>query len=100
MSPEETIAEIKQETFDIFKGSPHVWIIEERGAEFIVHTWSGPGHINGSGVGPPSSYPTLRKAAARFLQMLGVGAVAPQTWPENVCIGSIDCEPPETLPPS
>jgi hypothetical protein len=89
MTAEETIAEIKRETFDIFKGSPQVWIIEERGAEFIVHTWHGDGWKHGAGVLPPSSYPTLRKAAARMLQMLGVGAVAPQTWPEDVCIGSV-----------
>ena len=92
MSPNETIAEIKRETFDIFKDSPHVWIIEERGAEFIVHTWCGKDHVNGPGVGPATSYPTLRKAAARFLQMLGVGAVAPQTWPEDICIGATDQE--------
>lgn len=89
MTPDEEIAEIKRETFDTFKGSPHVWIIEERGSEFIVHTWSGPGHINGSGVGPPSSYPTLRRAASRLLQLFGIGPVAPQTWPEEACIGSI-----------
>lgn len=93
MTPDGIIAEIKQETFDIFKGSPHVWIIEERGAEFIVHSWSGPGHIHGSGVGPPGSYPTLRKAAARLLQLLHVGAVAPQTWPEDVCINLTSTAP-------
>jgi hypothetical protein len=89
MSPEQTIAEIKRETFEAFKDSPRVWMIEERGAEFIVHCWYGGEWKNGAGVGPPHSYPTLRKAAARFLQMLGVGPVAPQTWPEEVCIGEI-----------
>lgn len=96
MSPDEEIARIKQETFEAFKHSPRVWIIEERGAEFTVHTWTGADWQNGSGVGPPSSYPTLRKAAARLLQMLGCGAVAPQTWPENVCIGTINTAPPES----
>lgn len=97
MTPEETIAEIKQETFDIFKNSRNVWLIEERGADFIVHTWLGPDADHGSGVGPPNEYPTLRKAASRLLQMLGCGAVAPQTWPERVCIGNINCEPLEEL---
>jgi hypothetical protein len=41
------------------------------------------------GVGPPTEYPSLRKAAARLLQLLGVGAVAPQTWPESICIGHV-----------
>lgn len=100
MTPDETIAQIKRETFEIFKDSPHVWIIEERGAEFIVHSWYGATHGHGAGVGPPSDYPTLRKAAARLLQMLGCGAVAPQTWPESVCVGSVNSEPPDTPPPS
>lgn len=89
MTPDETIAEIKRETFGLFKDSRRVWILEERGAEFIVHTWNGNSDMHGAGVGPASSYPTLRKAAARFLQMLGVGVVAPQTWPEEICIGSV-----------
>lgn len=80
---EEEIADIKQETFDMFKTSPRVWIIEERDERFIVHRWT-PG-----GVGPASDYPTRRKAAARLLQLLEVGAVAPQTWPESVCIGTV-----------
>lgn len=89
MTPDETIAAIKKEVFDVLKHSRRVWIIEERGSEFIVHRWSGSEWKNGAGVGPPSAYPTLRKAAARLLQLLGVGAVAPQTWPEQCCIGSI-----------
>jgi hypothetical protein len=80
---DETVAEIKQETFDTFKSSRNVWIIEERGAEFIVHRWT-PG-----GVGAANDYPTLRKAVARLLQLLKVGPVAPQTWPEEVCIGNV-----------
>jgi hypothetical protein len=92
MTPEETIAEIKRETFDVFKDSRSVWIIEERGAEFIVHRWHGSEAKFGAGVGPSSDYPTLRKAAARFLQLLGTGPVAPQTWPEEVCIGTVTTE--------
>jgi hypothetical protein len=92
MSPDQEIAEIKRETFDVFKGSRQVWIIEERGAEFIVHQWSGSDGQYGPGVGPASSYPTLRKATARLLQLLAVGPVAPQTWPEEVCLGSISID--------
>lgn len=92
MTPDETIAQIKHETFETFRWSRRVWVIEERGAQFIVHTWSGSEWTNGAGVGPPHEYPTLRKATARFLQMLGVGPVAPQTWPESNRIGSVDVE--------
>lgn len=83
MTFEEEIAIMKAEHFALFSGSRRVWILEERGAEFIIHQWS-PG-----GVGPTSSYPTLRKATARLLQLLRVGPVAPQTWPEEVQIGSV-----------
>lgn len=89
MTPDEEVAQIKRDTFDAFKDSRNVWIIEERGADFIVHSWNGE---NGAGVGPPSSYPTLRKAAARLMQLLHVGPVAPQTWPEAVCIGTINMD--------
>ncbi len=83
MTFEDEIAKIKAEHFATFKDSRRVWIIEERGADFIVHNWS-PG-----GVGPTSSYPTLRKAGARLLQLLHIGAVAPQTWPEEIGIGNV-----------
>lgn len=100
MAPEEEIAKIKRDTFETFKDSRRVWIIEERVAEFIVHNWTGEDAPHGAGVGPGSSYPTLRKAAARLLQLLHVGPVAPQTWPESVCIGSINSEPPDDPPHS
>lgn len=89
MTPDQEIAEIKQRTFETFKDARQLWIIEERGADFIVHNWNGPSYPNGAGVGPPSPYPTLRKAAARLMQLLHIGPVAPQTWPEEVCIGSV-----------
>lgn len=65
-----------------------VWAISENeNGTFTVH------QQNPNGVAPPSDYPTLRKAAARLLQLLGTGAIAPQTWPENVCIGNITTTP-------
>lgn len=89
MSADAEIAEIKREYFDRLCNARQVWIVEECGAEFIVHRWTGGEWKNGAGVAPPSSYPTLRKTAARILQLFGTGAVAPQTWPERVCIGTI-----------
>jgi hypothetical protein len=93
MTFDEEIAQIKRDTFDFFKDSRRVWIVEERGAEFIVHDWMGPSYVHGPGVAPASVYPTLRKAAARLMQLFAVGPVAPQTWPEKVCIGSITTSP-------
>ena len=92
MTPDEEIAEIKRDTFAVFCKSRRVWMIEERGGEFIVHNWLGEAAQHGAGVGPPFSYPTLRKAAARLLQILGTGPVAPQTWSESVCIGTVTTE--------
>ena len=61
-----------------------VWVISENeDGSFTVH------RHDPNGVAPPSEYPTLRKAAARLLQLLGTGVVPPQTWPENVCVGTI-----------
>lgn len=92
MTPNEDIAIIKEGWFARFKTSRRLWIIEEHGSEFTVHQWSGDDAQYGPGVGPPSDYPTLRKAAARLLQLLGVGAVAPQTWPEDICVGVVDID--------
>lgn len=92
MSPEEQIAEIKREHFARFQNSHQVWFIEEVGGEFVVQQWHGDRWKHGAGVAPSSSYPTLRKAAARLLQLMGTGPVAPQTWPESVCIGEATME--------
>ena len=92
MTPDQEINQIKQEHFDRFRDSRRVWMIEECGVEYVVHSWSGREAEFGAGVGPSSSYPTLRKAAARLLQLLHCGPVAPQTWPEEICIGSVTME--------
>lgn len=65
------------------------WIIvEEIDGTYSVHRHSS------DGVGPPSSYPDRRLAAARLLQLLDLaGPVAPQDHPEEVCIGYAGCEP-------
>lgn len=63
------------------------WILEELpSGEMKVHQHS---H---NGVAPQSTYPTRRKAASRLLQLLGIGPVAPQDYPEKVCIGEINSE--------
>lgn len=95
MTPDEEIAQIKRDAFDGFKTSRRVWIIEERGAEYILHNWTSDKYQYGAGVGPAHSYPTLRKVAARLLQILGTGPVAPQTWPESVCIGTVTTVQPD-----
>lgn len=62
-----------------------VWaIIEMPDGNFQVY------NQQADGVGPPTEYPTRRKAVARLLQLLGTGAVAPQTWPEEICVGFVE----------
>ena len=62
-----------------------VMIVEIDGV-FEVHDHSG------ASIAPPSSYNTARQAVARVAQLLRTGPVAPQTWPETACIGSITTE--------
>ncbi len=96
MTPDEEIARIKVETFARLATARRVWIIEENGADFTVHQWSGNDAQFGAGVAPPSSYLNLRKAAARLLQLLHLGPIAPQTWPEEIGIGTVSMEPNDT----
>lgn len=77
------IEQIKRDTFDKFKGAKRIWIVEDYGSGFMLHDWAP------ESVAPPMSYPTLRKAASRLLQLFGIGLVAPQTWPEEACIGTV-----------
>lgn len=93
MTPEQEIMQIKKEHFDRLKNSRRVWMIEESGSDYVIHVWGGPEAEFGAGVAPSSAHPTLRKAASRLLQLLHTGPVAPQTWPEKVCIGSVAIEP-------
>ena len=65
-----------------------VWAISENDdGTFTVH------QHDTEGVAPPTTYPTLRKAAARLLQLLKTGPVPPQTWPERVEITLADPSP-------
>lgn len=60
-----------------------------RGWDVIEH------HSDGS-VFPTTSYPNAAKAAARVLQLMELTQpIAPQDWPEEVCIGFIEKGPEE-----
>jgi hypothetical protein len=62
------------------------WMIVEEADGFTVHA-----HTFDS-VSPTSHYESARTAASRILQLLHIGPVAPQHWPETACIGSISNE--------
>lgn len=52
-------------------------------AGWVVH-W----HTESS-IAPPTEYGTKREAVARVMQLMQTGVVAPQTWPESVCVGEV-----------
>lgn len=77
------LEEIRDQAFGHLRQSRALMIVETaEGFEVWDHS--------PTGIAPPSCYPTKREAAARLLQLLGIGPVAPQTWPEAACIGSVD----------
>ena len=68
------------------------WILVEEGdGTYSVHE-----HMT-DGVAPPITKPNKRDAAARLLQCLGVGPVAPQDYPEEICVGEITNKPADVL---
>lgn len=74
------IKDIAQENRDDWAGKNIICFVENNGA-FEIHK-----HTADS-VCPPSTHKTKRKAAARILQLLHIGPVASQSYPEEVCIG-------------
>lgn len=78
---EDEIASIKASYYPTFARGG-VFVTED-GEGWTVHQWTS------ESVAPPVTYPTKREAASRILQLLHIGPVAPQTWPEEACISSI-----------
>ena len=69
------------------------WIIVEEGdGTYSIHE-----HMI-DGVAPPITKPNKREVAARFLQVLGIGPVAPQDHPEDVCCGTIEYKSADIIP--
>ncbi len=77
---------IRAENFRRISQAYRTIMVVEIDGQFEVHD-----HTQ-TGVSPVSTYPTKQKAASRVLQLLHIGPVAPQTWPEEACIGSISTE--------
>lgn len=76
------ISTIKQEHWVAYRDR-EMWAIIELPDGFGVY-WH-----NAESVGPLFMYPTKRLAASRILQLLGIGPVAPQDHPENICVGTV-----------
>lgn len=91
MTYEESIAaeieDIRQKNFARIATAHKSWMIVEIDGQFEVHVHTP------HGIAPSSAYNSKRAAAARLLQLLQTGPVAPQTWPEQVYIGSVSLAP-------
>ncbi len=93
MSDEKYLAEIRQMQFDWLtrNAETHRWIIVAEPEGFTIHE-----HMI-DGVAPPARKATKFEAAARLLQLMGIKEpVAPQDYPEQVCVGTIGAEDDET----
>lgn len=75
---------IQSENLAAMVGKPLIAIVED-GGEWVVNQ-----HAEDGSTFPPCRYQSKRAAAARMLQLLGIGPVAPQTHPERACIGTIE----------
>lgn len=84
------INEIKSEHYESNRDKPIVAIVQE-GNEFGVYQQTK------DSVSAYIKYPNARLAAARVLQLLGLGPVAPQDHPEEICIGHIDYKAAEIV---
>lgn len=95
MTPEENYADITemQARWNKLWRDKRRWIIVEEGdGTYSIHE-----HMI-DGVAPPATKPNKREIAARFLQLLGVGPVAPQDFPEEVCVGEFEYKSADILP--
>ena len=85
------IKEIKKEHFDANIDKEMFSIIKEPDGTFGVYQQTA------GSVAPYFKYVNAQLAAARVLQLLGIGPIAPQYWPEEVGVGSIDYKPADIL---
>jgi hypothetical protein len=77
---------MRQGHYERFARADRVHFIVEIDGRFEVHQHTP------DGIAPPSTYNAGRQAVARVMQLMRTGPVAPQTWPEEVCIGFTQIE--------
>ena len=83
MNVDEEIEAIRWENLKRITKARRTIMVVEIDGKFEVHDHSP------TGIAPCSEYESKQKAAARVLQLLHIGPVAPQTWPEIACIGNV-----------
>lgn len=67
-------------------------IIEEDDGTYSIHVHSK------NGVAPMVTKPNKRSVAARLLQLLQIGPVAPQDYPEEICVTMLAHKSGEVIP--
>jgi hypothetical protein len=97
-TPEDYKARMDAEMDEMQAYWPTVWrhkhrwtIVDEGDGTFSVHE-----HTSDS-ICPPITKPNKRDAAARLLQCMGLGPVAPQDYPEEICVGEITNKPADVF---
>lgn len=85
------INEIKSEHYESNREKTIVAIVQEDDGVFGIF------YQTQKSVSPYIKYANARLAAARALQLLGLGPVAPQDHPEEIVIGKIDYKPADIL---
>lgn len=94
MTPEENYADITemQATWNTSWRDKRRWIIvEEIDGTYSIHE-----HTSDS-IAPPTIKPNKREVASRLLQLFDIGPVAPQDYPEGICIGEIEYKSADIL---
>lgn len=94
MTPEENYADITAMQADwqiSWRDKERIIIVMESDGTFTIHQ-----HTKDS-VYCPTQKKTAREVASRLLQLLNVGPVAPQDWPEEICVGQLDYKSADIL---
>lgn len=80
------LEQMRKGHYQRFARADRVHFIVEIGGHIEVHQHTP------NGIAPPSTYNHKRQAVARVMQLMQTGMVAPQTWPEEVCIGFVQSD--------
>ena len=95
MTPEESYAYVSelQDEYNAHARDNRRWLIMEEpdGRYSIVD-------MSKDGIGPKIIKSDKRGVAARLLQLLDLGPVAPQDYPEEICVSDIEYKSADILP--
>lgn len=85
------VTHIQDEWNESWRDKKRWIIVEEENGAYSIHE-----HTK-DGVAPPCIKPDKRSMASRFLQLLQISPVAPQTHPEEACIGKFEYKTADIL---